>query len=91
MKIEIEILEDQLELLENIKSIPKLIVDRIGKLPVCFPGGEYEMEQIQHALANLEFRCKKMIFDTLMVREQLSKIFTGTDLHSPSCNLEEGD
>lgn len=84
MKVEIDILEDQIELLSRLKAIPKIIQDHIGKLPQAFPGGEYEMGEILQAVANLEFRCKQMIFDTCIVKERLSSILDNVYLHSNS-------
>ncbi len=89
MKVNLEILDDQIELLNRIKQIPKMIEDHVGRLPQAFPGGDYEIAEIRQAVANLEFKCKKMIFDTCIVKEKLTEILDGTHLDSNS--FKKGD
>lgn len=91
MKVQIEILEDQLELLEKIKELPKLIEKHIGKLPQAFPGQGQEINEIQQQVANLEFKCKQMIFDTCIVKEQLAKIFDDVHLDSEKYKRKDWD
>lgn len=91
MKVEIDILEEQIELLNRIKSIPKIIKEVIGVLPVSFPGGLYEIREIEQQIANLEFKCKKMIFDTCIVKEQLYIFFENTHLDSKSYVCKENE
>jgi len=91
MKVEIEILEDQIDLLNRIRSLPKLIEERIGKFPQAFPGSAREVDDIQQAVANLEFKCKKMIFDTCIVKERLADILNDTDLSSDKFRSEDWD
>jgi len=64
MKIEVEITPDQLDLLEKIKTLTKVLQEHIGNLPASFPNG-YEMDRIKELCESLEFRWKKWILDSI--------------------------
>ena len=82
MKVEIDVLDDQLDLLNRIKRLPAMIQSQIGLFPQCFARPDCEMDMIVQAVANLEFKCKKMIFETCIVKEQLASIFDDVELDS---------
>jgi archaellum component FlaC len=78
MKIEIEILPDQLELLEKIKLLPKVIEDHIGKLPISFEG-RYK-NTVNEICEYLEFACKEWIYETTKVNSDLIKLLDKTKI-----------
>lgn len=80
MKIEIEILDDQLELIEKIRTLPRVIEKHLGKFPSSFPGGQEEIDEIKQMCALLEFKGKKWIFATLAANVDLAKHFTDVTL-----------
>lgn len=75
MKIEVEVLEDQLELLGKIKSLPKVIREHLGKFPQSFPGQQDELKLIEQNLASLEHLCKEWIFNRTVLNSKLGEIF----------------
>ena len=91
MKVQIEVLDDQLELLKKIQSLPKIISDHLGKFPQAFTNPFYETSKIDDAVANLEFKCKKMIFDTCIVKDKLEEIFKGLNVSNKPVDLYGDD
>lgn len=91
MKVQIEVLDDQLELLGRIQSLPKMIDDHIGAIPSAFPAWDNELNSIKQYVANMEFKCKKMIFDTCIVKDSLERVFGDTTLNSDKYKPDDWD
>jgi hypothetical protein len=77
MKIELEILPDQLELLQRIKSLPGLLSATIGLLPQSFPGSGCELERIKELCEDLEFKWKSWVMQGLITRMQADDLMGG--------------
>ena len=91
MKIEFEILPDQMDLLQRIKELPALIENNLGKLPMSFPGGSAELARIRELCESLEFKWKKWVLDQFITRFQPSCIFKDIRVCPKDEYLDEED
>lgn len=66
MKLELEIFDDQIELLQKFKTLPKMVEEHIGLLPQSFPGSTCELQRIKELCEILEFRWKKWVINSLI-------------------------
>ena len=73
MKIEIEVLEDQLELLQRIRTLAKVVYDHLGAFPTSF-STSYGHEHLGSVFANLEYDCKKWILETVALNLKLGAV-----------------
>lgn len=64
MKIELDLLEDQIEFLEKIRNLPKMVEDYIGILPQSFPYPASYVDIIKQSCEEMEFACRKWILST---------------------------
>ena len=73
MRIEIEALDDQLELLERIRGLEKLVREHLGTFPVTFETN-YDYNYLANVFANLEWDCKKWILGTQVLNPRLGDV-----------------
>jgi hypothetical protein len=74
MKVEIEILEDQVELLKKIQDLPKVIDDYLGNLPQSFNA---DLNGMKDNAFNLEVECKRWIYETCILQTRLNEVLDG--------------
>jgi hypothetical protein len=80
MKVQVDILDSQLELLEKLRTLPDIINAHVGKFPQDFPNCSTSLGQIDTSVAMLEFLCKKWIFDTSIMRSKFDKVLDKTKI-----------
>ena len=80
MKIEVEILDDQLELLEKIRGLSRLVKEHLGVLPQSFKTG-YDFDSLDCIFASMEYDCKKWVIETMALNSQLSPFLSEVSIY----------
>ena len=91
MKVEVNVLEDQIEILRRFQSLPELIKNHIGKLPVDLKGVDSHLRYMDDSIANLEFQCKKWIIETSFLNSKLNEFFDGIKVASTDTRVSDYD
>ena len=93
MKVQIDILDDQLELLKKFQSLASVIKNHIGALPDSFKEVNGYVAQIDFAIANLEYKCRKWIIETSLMYQKIDGVtmFDNMKIIAKDGNLVEDE
>lgn len=80
LRLELIVLPDQLELLERIRALPKVVEDSLGPIPHSFPAGPDEIQRIKELCESLEFHWKRWLWNIFIQSDGVSKVMDGVVL-----------
>ena len=83
MKLDFEVHDDQLALLQRFRELPDMIHKHIGDLPTSFPPSS-ELDRIKELCLSFEFKWKQWIWQSFLTNSSFDKCMEGTTLAKSS-------